>query len=387
MASLAEVAKYLVPALAGIAGAVQPKTAGALTDIVSMRQAFKDKERQTRREDESDARAAAGEERAKAKFDATMQEYGRSQEQLAKTDATIGGIMRNLPSSYTENPIVIAMANEGDVAGIMQFVEKDIAGRQFGGDVLSYAASVNPQKITPEIKRMVKDRPELIGTALQSLAPKLVTPQEATMSPEDFAALDVPPNASISAEIEYPGGAKARGAKYDQPRSGTSSKIPDEQNPVVVVRRTEDYLGRVNEIVNRYNRLSDMNTKSKSGKDDPKRIKERNDEIDALRKEYLTARGNYRKDTEKFPDAYRAPLMDWETLIKKKGLEWSLPKEVSDAAAATEKKPVSKPDTGGLPQEELDRLYLEQIDRKLIGNEIVTREEFDRYWEIKKRME
>lgn len=78
--------------------------------------------------------------------------------------------------------------------------------------------------------------------------------------------------------------------------------------------------------------------------------------------------------------------MDWETLIENQGLRWALPEEVGKAAASQSKGEgsVSGSDTGevGLSQQELDRLFLEQIERKREAGGVITKEEWERYMEI-----
>lgn len=391
MPSFADVAKYMVPALAGIAGAVNPRTADALNDIVSMRQAFKDRERRVRREDESDRLAQLREERAAEEYDIKMGEYAREREKRAETDATIGGLMRTLPSRYTEDPVVMAMANQGDVAGIMKYVEDEIQGRGTAANMISLIAQNQPAGITPELKDLIRAEPRSFLTGLQALSPQLMKRQDPTLTMEDIAGLNIPPDAYVSGKVDI-GGAPVTVSRQGAQRGGTPGKLPEHLDPVVVTRRTNDYLNIVNDLVSEYQSATGMSVSGPRGKrDDPKLVKARSEKIDEIRKRYLKERADYMKSTEKWPEEYRAPAVSWDKLISDGGLKWSMPttdeketkRDVSESDTAKERSGVTGQVTTRESEQSIaDSAFLNWIKNKMETGDTsdLTQEHFDRYW-------
>lgn len=408
MPSFADVAKYLVPALAGVAGAVNPRTADALNDIVSMRQAFKDRERRTRREDEADRLAQLRETRAAEKFDLEMGEFAREREKRAETDATISGMMQNLPSRFREDPVVISLANQGDVAGMMDYVEKEISRANLSGAIQSQIARVAPQALTPEMREAIQASPQMFGTGIQALAPQLMKQRDPTLTMEDIANLSIPPDAYVSGKVDVDG-TPVTVSRQGAARGGSSTKVPEHLDPVVVRRRTDDYLNIVNDILSEYQNAVGMDVKGPRGKrDDTKKIAARNKKIDELRKKYLTERGKYMSSTEKWPAEYRAPAVSWDKLISDGGLKWSMPttekreteRKVSDSDTQTPKErsgvtgevsvrggyePRAERGTQGkTAQAASDEAFLNWIKNKIAAGDTadLTDKDFERYWAL-----
>jgi len=394
MPSLADIMKVVIPVMSGVAGAVQPKTANALQSIVDMRQAYKDKDRRTRREDESDQMARNRESRQAEKYQLEMGEFTREREKRQETDDTIAGIMRSLPSRYTEDPTVMAMANKGDVAGIMEYVDSDIQGRSLSGNLIEMFARNKPQEVMDSnIKELVKAEPRSFLTGLQAIAPSLTKKPDKTLSMGDIAGIDIPPDAYISGKVDVDG-VPVNVSRQGSGRTGSTAKMPEHRDPTVVTRRTGDYLTFVGSVMDDYNRALKMDVRGPRDKrDDPKKIKARADKIDSIRTKYLSGQAKYLSNTEKWPAEYRAPAVTWDELVSKGGLGWNMPttedaeRQRSTSESDTAKKRSGIDDATNVEAKDdattADTAFLRVVEQKMEAGEPLTSEEYQRYWSLK----
>jgi len=353
MPSFADAMKYLAPIAGFAAGAANPRAADALNDLISMRQAFKDRERRMRREDESDERARASAARQARSAEIAEDEYARQTEQRREIDAQTEAFMRNLPSRYREDPRVIQLARDGDIGGALELINQDAQRQGLSSAILSQIAQNAPQYVEP-MRASVEAAPQLYGPLIQKMAGQMA-PEEAAMTMQQFLDLGAPPpGASFSSTVEGPSGAEIRATRYGASTSGGEKPKPYERESYVL-GTNEAFLNSVNEIADNmvlYSRRSGM-TKE-----------ERQEAIDDARTRYLRLRDNYMRDSREFPEGYKVPFPSWEDVKAGKRVEWEPPKQ-KESRRDTGLPPVrAEGEEQKLSAAELRALRIKQLEQK-----------------------
>jgi hypothetical protein len=367
MPSLAEIMKYAAPAIGFAAGAANPRAADALNDLVSMRQAFKDRERRMRREDESDERQRAAAARQARSAEIAEEEYALQTEQRRESDAQTEAFMRNLPSRYRDDPRVMQLARDGDIGKAMELINSDVQKQGLSSAILSQIAQNAPQYVDP-MRASVEAAPQMYGPLIQKLAGQMA-PEELAMTMQQFMALGQPPaGASFSATVEAPGGGELRATRYGESTRGTGRQPKPYERESFILSTNEDFVKNVNEIADSMI-LYSKRTGSASMTSD-----EKEEAIDDARKRYLKLRDNYLKESREFPEGYRVPYPSWEDVKKGEPIKWKPPK------GTTEKKKETK--KGGEQEEpklsaaELRALRIDQLNRKAAEPGGLTNEEY-----------
>lgn len=357
MPSFADIAKYLIPAAGFAAGTVNPRAAGVFSDLVSMRQAFSDRERTHGRQDASDIRQEASATRQARAAEIGEEEYARENEARNRQDAEVAAVMDNLPSRFANDPIVMQMAGDKDIGKILQYIEHKTQQLESGAAIKTHIAETNPRVLKePGVMDMIDASPNLTGPYIQALMGRAAKPPENLPSTKDFfGGPALAPGEYETTTATTPTGAKVKASRSGGSKGGTSTtKIPKHQRPGYIVNTNNAFVTQANEIANEMHKLRiDKNSSGEKtrGRGRLDTGKDRDKKFAAGKSRYNTVRDAYNRNSAEMDPGFRVQMLPWADILDGKQTMWVTPKEFR----------TSDSDTAELPD----------VDAAIRGEEIV----------------